>query len=123
MSDRDPAHDAMVAEAYGFTAQDAPRYSMWKPPGHTVGSAFMETDADGSMTWRVNIHNDALGEAVAAYLERHGAPVFSDARARKAYVAELERQLRAGLAPVTARDAALRATHLARHETATTPTR
>ena len=100
--------DAALPNSHGFTAEEAPRYSLWKPSGHTVGAAITETDADGSATWRVNIHNDELGKAVAAFLERHGAPVFSNAQKRIAYTVELERQLRIGLSPTAARDAALR---------------
>lgn len=95
-----------VAISYGIPPENAPRYSMWRPENSST-STIMETDVQGK-TWFLTIHDDELGYVVAAFLEHHGAPVFSSAQKRRAYTGELERQLQSGLSPVAARDEALR---------------
>ena len=95
-----------LAISYGIPPENAPRYSMWRPEGSST-STIMETDSQGK-TWFLTIHDDNLGYVVAAFLEHHGAPVFSSAQKRRAYTSALERQLRSGLSPIAARDEALR---------------
>lgn len=94
-----------LAISYGIPSENAPRYSMWRPVSSPT-STIMETDVQGK-TWFLTIHNDELGYAVAAFLEQHGAPVFSSAQKHSTYTNELERRLRNGLSPVAARDEAL----------------
>jgi len=101
--------DEEIAAAQGYTVQDAPRHSLWKLPGDEVGRTVMVTDPDGSGTWKIHIHNDTMALAVAAFLEQHGAPTFARPSEQNAYCDEMEKQLRAGLTPVQARDAALQA--------------
>lgn len=101
--------DAEIAAAQGYKVEDAPRHSLWKLPGDEVGRTVMVTDADGSGTWNIHIHNDTIAFAVAAFLEQHGAPTFVRPSEQEAYCDEMEKQLRAGLTPVQARDAALQA--------------
>lgn len=101
--------DAEIAVAQGYKVEEAPLHSLWKLHGDEVGRTVCVTDGDGSATWRINIHDDTIALAVAAFLERNGAPTFARPSEREAYTSELENQLRAGLAPVQARDAALQA--------------
>ena len=99
--------DTNVSHSYGFTETEAARYTLWKPPGPNMVATIVETDDDGR-TWRVRVHNDKLGDAFAAFLERHGAPSFSTVEERDRYLEELKQNLRSGLQLKAARDTALK---------------
>ena len=102
----DPEADADIAHSYGFTEEEAARYTLWRPPGPNMAATIVQTDDDGR-TWRVHVHNDKLGDAFAAFLERHGAPSFSTVQERSRYLKELEQNLCSGLQLKAARNTAL----------------
>ena len=100
-----PITEEIVRE---FLPLDLALYSV-RMPGDVTTSVILSTRLDPIRTYYEIIEIDDVAEACTTYLIRMGAPVFRDARARRDYTNALEGQLRQGLAPTEARDAALRA--------------
>lgn len=100
-----PVTEEVIRE---FLPLDPALYSVWMP-GDVMTAAIQSTDLDPVCTYDEIIELDDVHAACAAYLVRAGAPVFRDAKAHDAYTKALEDQLRRGLPPAAARDAALRA--------------
>ena len=98
-----------LARATGLTSRDAVLFSLLKSNGPKGRVSIAQTLADGSTTMGWMIDDDALAAAIAIYLENCGAPTFCNTEAHTIYTAALEKGLQAGLTPVPARDAALRA--------------
>lgn len=99
-----PATDDVVRT---FLPLDVALYSVWMP-GDMETAAIQSTRLDPIRTYDEIIERDDVHAACAAYLLGSGAPVFRDAKAHRDYTRALENQLRRGLAPAAARDAALR---------------
>lgn len=100
---------AWLVRATGVTSRDAVLYSLLKSNSCKGGASIARTMVDGSMTMDCLIDDDALAGAIAIYLEYCGAPAFSTSTTQDVYTAALEKGLQAGLTPVPARNAALRA--------------
>jgi hypothetical protein len=99
----------------GYLSLDLALYSMWMP-GDITTASIQSTRLDPVRTYDEIIEYDDVHFACAAYLVRVGAPVFTKVKAHDAYTSELERRLRQGMPPETARDAALEATGALRRE-------
>ena len=100
-----PVTDDIVRE---FLPLDLALYSV-SVPGDVTTSSILSTRLDPVRTYYEIIELDDVADACTTYLIGAGAPVFRDVGALFAYTAALEDQLRRGLAPAAAREAALRA--------------
>ena len=98
-----PVTEEIVRE---FLPLDLALYSVWMP-GDVTTAAIQSTSLDPICTYHEIIELDDVHAACTAYLVRVDAPVFRDARAHRDYTRALEDQLRRGLPPAEARDAAL----------------
>ena len=92
-----------------YLTLDLALYSMWMP-GDITTASILGTRLHPVGTYDEIIEPDDVHLACAAYLVRIGAPIFTKVKAHDAYTSELERQLRQGMPPEAARDAALKAT-------------
>ena len=90
-----------------YLTRDIALYSLWMP-GDISTSAIQFTDSELLVTFSYIIEKDDIADVCTTYLVNAGAPVFTDAKLRRAYTTELENQLRHGLSPEAAREAALR---------------
>ena len=77
-------------------------------PGDVTTSVIYDTWPDTLTTYYNLIEIDEVADACTKYLIQSGAPVFTDARRHRIYAKNLEAELRKGLRPAEARDAALR---------------
>jgi hypothetical protein len=99
-----PVTDEVVR---GYLTLDPALYSIWMPEDITT-VLNQSTSLDPVETFDELIECDNVNEACAAYLIRMGAPVFKDVKTHDAYVDALENNLRRGLPPAEAGDAAVR---------------
>ena len=91
-----------------YLPSDIALYSMWMPGDETT-AAIQSTTTDPICTYDEVIEIDTIHQACALYLIRAGAPVFRNAAVHHRYTKALEAELRRGLAPIDARDMAMRA--------------
>ncbi|MBR0650335.1 hypothetical protein GXW78_11730 [Roseomonas terrae] len=82
-------------------------YSLRRPGGRASASIY-STQADGGQTFVEMIRSDEILALCTTYLEDRGAPVFADGKRHDDYLDDLEALLRAGTAPTTAQQEALR---------------
>lgn len=89
-----------------YLEKDLALYSLHMP-GDISTSSIQFTDERIFRTYFFIVENNDAFLACVDYLVHAGAPVFTDARMQAAYATELEDQLRRGVAPTDAREAAL----------------
>ena len=76
--------------------------------GDMTTSVIYSTWPDTMKTYYDLVEIDEVADACTRYLIQAGAPVFTEMRRLKAYTGKLEAELRKGVRPAEARDAALR---------------
>ncbi len=76
--------------------------------GDITTSVIFVTRPETMITYYDLIEIDEVADACTRYLIQAGAPVFTEMRRLKAYTGKLEAELRKGVRPAEARDAALR---------------
>jgi hypothetical protein len=103
-TDNGPVTDEVVRS---YLTLDPALYSIWMQ-GDITTALILSTSLDPVETFDELIESDDVNQACAAYLIRMGAPVFKDVKTQDAYVDALENDLRRGIPPAEARDAALR---------------
>ena len=77
-------------------------------PGDMTTSVIYSTWPDTMKTYYNLIEINEIADACTRYLIQAGTPVFTEMRRLKAYTGKLEAELRKGVRPAEARDAALR---------------